>query len=165
MMIQSEITNEDWAAYVQFIRSQLKQNGNTKTKRWSLVVGLGFLVGFVVAFAKISIDPLSILIGSFGMAVLIQILTRTQMRAMKPLPDGVVLGPCSINIDDGGIKIVTPNCETFYRWKTVRGTKVTDNHIFVFVDSIAAITIPRRAFNLADEQERFLSEIQEHVGL
>jgi hypothetical protein len=164
MTIQSIITNEDWNVYVQFIRRRITQDAGSKTNRWLLAVGLGVLLGLIISIGKISTDLLSVFIGAFGMVMWIKILTRTQLKVMQPSPDGVLLGSCSINIGDEGIKTITPSCETFYRWKTVRGTEVTDKNIFIIVDNIAAITIPRRSFKATDEQEQFLGEIQKHVS-
>ena len=167
MTIQTEINKDDWSAYVQFIRNQMKKDGGKNTTAWILAICSGVVIGFGAALAKIPIDFLSLIIGSFGTALWIIIVSRSKLKNMKagmqPSENGVILGNCSINIGNEGIKTVTPNCETFYRWLTVRRTEVTDKHIFVVVDNIAAITIPCRSFASADEQEKFLNEIHQHV--
>jgi energy-coupling factor transporter transmembrane protein EcfT len=165
MTIQSEINKDDWNAYVQFIRNQMKKGGNKNAKAWFLVICFGAAIGFGATVAKIPIDLFSIIAGSFGTSLWIIILSRSKLKSMQrnmqPSEDGVIIGPCSISVGNDGIKTITPNCETFYRWQTVRRAEVADKHIFVVVDNIAAITIPRRSFSSADEQEKFLGEIRQ----
>ena len=102
------------------------------------------------------------------MALWIIILSRSKLKNMKqsmqPLTDGVILGPCSFNIGDDGIRTFGSNYEAFYRWKTIRGAQTTDKHIFIMVDNMVAITVPRRSFNSDIEQEKFQEEIQKHVS-
>ena len=163
MTIRSEINKDDWSAYVQFIRSQTKMDG--KINAGALLLGLfvGAFIGFGSVLAKIAIDFSSLLIGSFGTVFFIIILSRSRLKKIKqsvqPSDDGVILGPCLISVGDEGVKTSTPNCETLYRWHTVRCVKAVEKHIFIVVDNVAAITIPRRSFSSADEQEMFLAEI------
>jgi hypothetical protein len=169
MTIQTEINKDDWNAYVQFIRNQMKKGGSKNATAWVLAVCFGAAIGFGASIAKIPIDFFSLIIGSFGTALWIIIVSRSKLKkmqgGMQPSENGVILGRCSINVGDEGIKTIIPNCETFYRWPTVRRIEVTDKHVFVVVDNIAAITIPRRSFGSADDQEKFLSEINKHIRL
>ena len=167
MTIQTEINQDDWNAYVQFIRNQMKKGVSKNTTAWVLAICFGSVIGFGATIAKIPIDFFSLVIGSFGTALWIIIVSRLRLKNMKegmqPTENGAILGHCSINVGDEGIKTIIPNCETFYRWTTIRRSEMTDKHIFVLVDNIAAITIPRRSFSSADEGEKFLAEIRQHV--
>jgi hypothetical protein len=163
MSIQSDITNEDWTAYSHFIRRQVKQGAyNKKMGFWLPCIGFGIVLGLIISIGKISIDPVSIMIGSFGMAFLIFIIARSQLQSIKPALDGIFLGPNSVSISDEGIRTFSANYDSLYRWKTVRNAQVTDKHIFIIVDTIAAIMVPRRSFSSDIEREQFLDEIQKH---
>lgn len=167
MTVQTEINKDDWNAYVQFIRRQMKKGSSNNPIVWFLAIGFGAVIGLGATVAKIPIDLFSVIAGSLGAALWIITLSRSKLKSMQqrmqPSENGVILGDCSINIGSEGIKTITLNCETFYRWKTIRQTEVADKHIFVLVDNIAAITIPRRSFGSADEEEKFLTEIRQRV--
>ncbi len=163
MTIQSEIANEDWNAYVQFIRHRISKNAFNQTKRLLMGVGFWVVLALLIYVGQPLIHPFSIIFGSLGMALWILAFSRLQSRGIKPSPDGIILGQCSITLDEEGLRTSAQNYESLYRWKTVRGAELTDKHIFVLVDCIAAITIPRRSFSSDSEQEQFLGEIQKHV--
>jgi hypothetical protein len=54
--------------------------------------------------------------------------------------------------------------ESFFQWSLVRGIAITDQHVFVMVDRIAGIILPKRAFSSETERDQFLSELERRSG-
>ena len=162
MTIQTEIVIEDWRAYSKFIYKHATLGGNGRTKALILYLCFCVAIGLMISVFKISINLLSVLIGFFGMALIVGIYSRWQLKNLQPAPDGIVLGKCTIAVSDEGIKTSTAIVESSFSWKAIRRAEISDEHIFVMVDNVAAIIVPKRSFASDTEREQFLAEIQSH---
>lgn len=65
-------------------------------------------------------------------------------RSSAPDPDGYVLGPTSIVISATGIDIAKTGAFARYSWSIVRDLEWTSEHLFVWLDRVAALIVPLR---------------------
>jgi hypothetical protein len=164
MTVQSNITPDDWRAFVRFTQQRVRGGVAEKLKRWLVVLGVGVAFGLVMALTNIPIDPLSLLVGVLATVSWLLILSRLQMRRTMPAADGIILGPHSITLDEDGVRDCGRLRESLVRWEAVRGAQLTSAHVFIVVDNHAAFIVPRNAFSSDAEREQFVGEIQKSSG-
>ncbi len=68
---------------------------------------------------------------------------RAQQRAI-PEEDGGVLGPCMLRFDADGVYLCKKLSRTAYQWGSIRHVSATPEHLFLWVDRLAAIILPVR---------------------
>lgn len=82
-------------------------------------------------------------------------------RVSKLLNEGKnnnIFGKHMLSISDDGIYGKTEASES--KWKHVEKVVETENHILVYVSSISAIIVPKRAFSSNEQKGRFLDEVK-----
>ena len=164
MTIHTDITQPDWAAFVQFVVRSTARQVRGRLDLWLVSIGVGVVIGLTFTFTGIGLHFPSLLAGAIGGTLWIVIVSRLRMRSMKPASDGYILGPRQVTVSDDGLRESSQRHESVFRWSAVRGAQVTDKHVFVMVDTNAALIVPRRAFPTDAEREQFVSEIQRRSG-
>jgi len=86
------------------------------------------------------------------------------MFRIAPAEDGLILGKHSVVLDETGIRVISKRHESLYRWAAVRDVTVTNQRLFVMVDSIAGIIVPLKAFPSENDREQFVGEIRMKSG-
>lgn len=160
MTVHTEITQADWTAFVRFVIRSLSQASGGKIGRWLIAIGVGAAVGLTFSLTGIGLHVPSLLVGALAGTLWIVVISRLQTRQVIPAADGYILGPRQVVLTDAGLRETSKRHETFFHWHAVRGAQITDEHVFVMVDSTAAIIVPRRSFPSDAEQELFVAEIQ-----
>ena len=102
----------------------------------------------------------SFVAGFMAVILWIMIISRIQIFRVGPAEDGFILGRRSVEVDEAGIRVISELHESFYHWSAVRNVGVTDQHLFVMVDSSAGIIVPLRVFASGREREQFIGEIR-----
>ena len=135
----------------------------------AIAIGLG--IGFALSLLHISSHPTTLpamlcgaLAGAFLVMVFIGDILRRQMQQMRPADDGVVVGSQELFLEDEGIRQRSAHYESVFQGSLIRAVAVTEQHVFVMVDRIAGIILPRRAFSSDAERERFVGEIERRSG-
>ena len=164
MTIQTDITQTDWAAFVQFVVRSSARGATGRIGRWLISIGIGVALGLTFTLTGISLHFPSLLAGAIGGTLWLVIVSRLRMRSMGPASDGYILGPRQVTVSDDGLRESSQRHESVFRWAAVRGAQVTDQHVFVMLDTNAALIVPRRAFPTDAEREQFVSEIQRRSG-
>jgi hypothetical protein len=74
-------------------------------------------------------------------------------QALQPLllpayldPKGTFLSGFEAHAERDGLRLKGDWGETYYRWKAVLGVKETQTHLFVYLDRLTAVLIPKRGF-------------------
>ena len=74
-------------------------------------------------------------------------------RAIRPstLPeaDGLLLGPLRLELSSGGMR-TWRRCDATTQWQALREITLTDTHVFLWIDKLAALIVPLR--DLSDGQ-------------
>jgi hypothetical protein len=78
----------------------------------------------------------------------------------KPSKSSHLLGPHTSEIQDIGIKITSGYHDATYFWSTISGTEITENYVFIPLDRISAIMIPKRAFASQEQTNAFITEVR-----
>jgi hypothetical protein len=164
MTIHTEITPDDWTAFVHFVAQSVSKSSGGRFGRWFIALGVGAVLGVTVSITGLGLHLPSLLIGAVGGTLWLVVISRLQMRRMIPAPDGYILGQRQVTLSDNGLRETSQRHESVFRWHGIRGAQLTDQHVFVMVDNNAAIIVPRRAFSSDRECEQFLGEIQTRAG-
>jgi len=171
MSIKTDITQEDYTAFVKYVARSVSATSGEKMVRIFIAIAVGFGIGFALSLLNLSSHPTTLpamLCGAFAGAFLLMVLigqiSRRQMQRMRPADDGVVLGSQELFLEDAGIRQQSGHHQSVFRWTLIRAVAVTDRHVFVMVDRIAGIILPRRAFSSDGEREQFVSEIERRSG-
>jgi hypothetical protein len=160
MLIKTEITLEDWAAFVRYVRSNI--NKFTKVFYFASMVLAGGTIGMLMG--KLNLNLASFFLGLFLATIIPIACLQVFARSLRPDEDGCVLGPRQIEVAENGLRVSGKNYESVFHWPLIRKVKATKKHIFMMVDRNAGIIVPLRAFASDEERERFIKEIQRRTG-
>lgn len=163
MIVHADITPADWTAFVRFVVRNVSRSSGARLGRWLSALGIGVAAGVACSVTGISLQLPSLLVGAAGVTLWLIIVSRLQMRRMVPAADGYILGPRRVSLLEDGLHEASQRHESFFPWHAIRGTQLTEQHMFVMVDNNAAIIVPRRAFSSDTEREQFIAEIQRRV--
>jgi hypothetical protein len=105
-------------------------------------------------------DLPSFLGGVVTLVIWYKLIARFRVFRLAPAPDGFVLGPHLVSVEEEGIRHSSARHESFFRWPLVREVGVTARHIFVMLDVNAGIIIPQRDFASAAEADQLLEELR-----
>ena len=143
--IQTTLTQADWHAY-QVHWSE--RNLGDQRKQGLIAVLLGALTVIVAASLADYFDrPLSMpsLLAGIVLATAGSFYNAFRARrSARPDPDGFVLGPSSIVLSGTDIEIVKAGSRSRYAWSIVQDLAWTDQHLFVWLDPVAAFIVPLR---------------------
>lgn len=143
--IKTTLTAADWDAYQAHWAQRLLHGQGFQ--RFA-----GLLLGVLVVLAAAAIGdyldrPLSIasLLVGIVLATIGSVYNAARaQRVTRPDSDGFVLGPSSIVFSANGIDFTKPSSVTRYSWALVKDLAWTDQHLFVWVDRVAAFIVPLR---------------------
>jgi hypothetical protein len=143
--VSSRLTLSDWKAY------QAAYLRRTQTRGWrgaALMIGVPIVMGLlgyaVTRFAHAAAEGnwlfVGVLIG-FGSLVAVGRIVRFWM---KPLRDAAFLGEWNFDFSSAGIRIRRPQVDSTSSWGAVREITSTAEHLFLWIDAIAAFVVPVR---------------------
>lgn len=72
--------------------------------------------------------------------------------------------PTELELLSSGILSTSPSIRTSVDWKLIRRVVTNDKHIYIYVSENSAVIIPKNAFRTADEIDKFLALINEHIN-
>lgn len=168
MKVQVDITLEDYQAFLKAITAQLKKIPPSPLSI-ALVIGfpviVGVAAGFLAKSAPENPNRLPLLLIGFVCGVVFLyafaiLFSKLQRKRLLPSDGSYMLGPQEIEIREDGIRIASRSHESLFQWSLIAGPDVAKEHIFVMVDRLAGIIVPRRCFASEAEQEKFLEEVR-----
>ncbi len=157
MTINTEITQKDWKAFGRFLIRRSR-------KRWTpgyYLICFGLVIATGLFLSTPGTDLASFFAG--GAAGLIWLISASITRQLGPTEDGTVLGPKQIEVTEEGIRWIGKYHESAFSWEAVRAVEVTDKHVFVLLERISGIIVPRRSFTSDAEREEFVSEVRRRM--
>jgi hypothetical protein len=171
MSIKTDISQEDYTAFVKHVARTLSAARGDRIVRIFIGICVGLGVGFVLSGLHLRFSPrilpamvFGAVAGAFLLMVFVTDVSRRQMQRMRPTEDGYIIGPQEVFLEDEGLRQRSGRHQSVFQWSLVRAVAVTEQHVFVMVDSIAGIILPRRAFTSDAEREKFVREIETRSG-
>jgi len=143
--IKTSLTQADWLAYQ---TSWARRNLGDQNKHGLIAMLLGALI--VVAAALLAdyfgrpLSMPSLIAGILLCAAGSYYHAFRARHAARPDPDGYLLGPFTIAFSARGIETVKTGARAHYTWSIVRDLDWTEQHLFVWLDPVAAIIVPLR---------------------
>ena len=141
----SKLTPADWYAYQSAVVLRAHSRG---ARGMALLVGVPVIVG-ALAFALLEFGPardqgrtlvLGVLVGYLALLAV----SRISRRMIRPGANGAFLGDWHVEFTAAGIAVRRPFVESSIKWNAVRDVTATADHIFVWIDSVAAFVVPVR---------------------
>ena len=81
--------------------------------------------------------------------------------AYKPMPDRYSLGTKFFDISDKGLTVSGKRSVTTYEWSAIVCIHETNDHLFLLLDSNAALIVPRRSFAATGNYDGFRSRVEQ----
>lgn len=134
-----KLGNEDFFAYARLVRSRNFSLGNRilRILFW-MVIGVSLVV-----FSKQTTDPLfttiTFLLG-FGAAFMVLVFINQEQQKLIP---SSMLGQKILTFSDMEIVDESKSVKQVISWDTIDSVVSTKKHLFVFLDKVAAIIIPK----------------------
>lgn len=171
MNISTNITQEDYTAFVKHVARSVSVASGDRTVRMFIAIAVGLGIGFALSLLHVASHPEALagmLCGAFGSSFLLMTLisstSRRQMQRMRPAEHGYILGSQETSLEDEGIRQKSAYHQAIFQWSLVRAIAMTDQHVFVMVDPVAGIILPKRAFPSEAEREQFVCELESRSG-
>ncbi|HEX4343252.1 MAG TPA: YcxB family protein [Verrucomicrobiae bacterium] len=171
MSIKTETTQEDYRAFVKHVAREVSAASSDKMVQMfftiTVTLGVMFALSFVLLSSHLVILPAlacGALASGFILMVFITDFSRKQIKRMRPSDDGIVVGSHEFSLEDEGIRIRSRHHHSVIQWSVVRAITVTDQHIFIMIDRVAGLILPKRAFSSDPGREQFVSEIERRSG-
>lgn len=171
MSIKTNINQEDFNAFGKYVARSVSTSSGSRVLHIFIGLTVGLAIGVSLSVTHLSSDSTTLakmlcggLAGAFLTLLVVSVIVRSQMQRMRPAEDGIIIGSHEISLTDEGIRQRSGRHQSDFRWSLVRATSVTDQHIFIMIDRIVGIIVPKRAFSSDAERDQFVSEIQKRSG-
>jgi hypothetical protein len=173
--IETKLNLDDWNAVKAFIQKRMQSQSRTNNF-WNSVVSFGVFIAIMVAVLIVydifsdseSFSWVSAAIGFF-FAVLagIEMVMREQkkLKYLDPLKDGFILGRKKIKIDEQGIVVTGENFRSQVSWNAVLEIAESEKHIYLFVDKVDALVLPKRQLEDPAQVLEYLQSCHDSPGL
>ncbi|MFL6617196.1 MAG: C13 family peptidase [Povalibacter sp.] len=146
--ITSHLTLADWRAYQAAWAARLQ--AHSRISRRSLlgvvIVAIALAIALVALAAHMrqSVPFAAVVIGACAAILGILLSMRRLRGAAQPDDDGVVLGLNRLRFDAEGMHLQKAHSDIVHRWPVLRDITLTTEHLFVWVDTVAALIVPLR---------------------
>ena len=160
MEIRTQLTRQDYLEFNKYVffKSRMKR---------SIVIALIFIIFWIVFLNynqpfNFIILLIELLVFSMFWAIFILITYWITFARVKKMPDknGEILGEKTYILTDDGLKQISANSESFFKWNAFKSIEDNKKYIFLFVDKIAAFIIPKRAFQDPKEMTTFIDFVK-----
>jgi hypothetical protein len=178
MQVQYEMTPEDFVAfnaYHQKNSPELRRRLNISRIAIPLVMLLAFLAMPLIKLdqGESYVEKLLELKWFFLAPVILYFYTpfawrrRNAKLIRNMLREGstkALLGDCTITISDDGIASVRKSSSSSVGWDVVDRIVENDQYGFIYLSSLSAVLIPRRAFQRDEDYESFMQHARNYHG-
>jgi YcxB-like protein len=118
-----------------------------------LIVGAGFLLCYLIGYGFPPPPIWLIYIGVIALAVMYLTPSSVHKQQMKQVlrlfqqeDHRQRLGPTKIELRPEGVAAASPIGATVFDWKAISEIVATSDYVFLHLDSLSALMVPRRAF-------------------
>ena len=145
--ITSHLTVADWRAYQAAWAARLQKHSRSRRSLLSVVLIAFVLAVLLVMYATRAgqtVPFAAVVIGASAAVLGIMLNMRRLRGAAQPDEDGVVLGLNELRLDTQGMHLRKAHSDIVHRWAVFRDLTITSEHLFVWVDTVAALIVPIR---------------------
>lgn len=146
--IDSVLNLADWRAYQNAWASRLQLEGRTSRRMMlGIVVAAAVMAALLVAlslYLREQVPFAAVAIGACAATFGIMINMRRMRSVAQPNERGVVLGPSRITFDASGMRLRKDHSDIHHQWPLMQEVTLTTEHLFVWVDRVAALIVPIR---------------------
>lgn len=171
MKVQTDIRLEDYHAFLKLVyaKTQRPGAGGSWLWTWTLLVCLPIGIGSAALVVKSGSRPgdslwallsVGFLAGFALVALVVILLARDQRKRISPVEGGYILGPQEVGIETEGIRVKSEHHDALFRWPLIGPPETTEEHVFIMMDRIGGIIVPRRSFSSEAEWNGFIEAIQ-----
>jgi hypothetical protein len=162
MKLNIEVTREDYGRFMKFwyVKFRLK-----KSFIFITIFSLIFALVLVDFSTKTFVDYIIVVLMLMILYGIILFLTMnfSLKRSGKLLQEnGTVLGSKKIEILEQGIQESSENSTTIFKWQSIKEVTSDEHAIYIFVDKVAAIIIPKRYITDVTQQEVLLATVEKY---
>ncbi len=141
---------------------------NARAKRLGRWLGPVAVVMAAVVAAQFLESLVSFLLGILFITILlwafIKFVNAGAQRQLEPAVGGAILCQYQFTLNADGVDMVTPFWSSQTRWGGILAVEETVEHVFFRIDSVAAYTIPKRAFANPEALLQFVTEATARVA-
>lgn len=163
MRIEFDHTPDDWRAYVRFVgartRTALRRNF------WAGLIGSAAFAALAIASttgALASSSSFALIFGVAAVALIWDAALRWR-RSAAVVPESW-LGSATYELRDDGIAVTTSTGSSLIEWRAVKGVDETTDHLFVRIDQITSVVLPKRHLESCGGAQAVRAEIERRVA-
>lgn len=163
MKITIDLTKEDYWQLNKFVMFHIPKYRNP------LMITIISLPIIIIALFRLVLDYswaasiiIGILVSVLSTFYMIFSIKRKVMRLVKT-NDGIV-GEHVIELNGEGLYESTKYNNTHYSWKGIEDIKSDKDYLYIFVNHIQGINIPKRAFADEEQEQAFVNELEQYTN-
>jgi hypothetical protein len=156
--VDRHLDPEDYKAFGTFVA---RSAGGPSLVRAGLILAVLLAAPFVVfALLDQEFDLLTAAVTAVLMFGWIVAMALWQSQTVVPTPDGLLLEPSTLMVDEAGLTDRGERAESVFRWAAVRRVAVTEGHVFIMFDQVVGLIVPFRCFEDEAAEDAFLREFR-----
>jgi hypothetical protein len=167
MKVQTEIRIEDYNAFLRLVYAKTLRPWANVLWTMAVFVPIAILAGILFGIGGLpgGDKGVTLVLGGFvagiGFLYLLGILvSRDQRKRISPADGGYILGPQEVELNAEGARVRSGQHEALFRWSLIGPPDVTPEYVFIMIDRIAGIIIPRGSFASDAECNAFIDEVR-----
>ena len=170
--LRYEVTLEMFWAAQRAVRKRIRTDRRESVKHrlfmvlliWLGLVGLFLGLQILYPSAEFCASPLIAGVATAALVlVLFSLRLRQIYRSYSPHPGGAFLGNRTLVLDDLGLHHQGPNSSSHFAWECVDRISDDDKHVFIFVDRIAALVVPKTSIIAPHTTQSFQRFIEDRI--
>jgi hypothetical protein len=147
LVMETTLVATDWHALSMHLQRRIARDGwhLTAFAAWvgAVVIGSALLT-LALATIGSEIDPLTVFLVALLCIVVSAAMQPWYRRLYQPDASGTILGLTRYELDASGILTSRDNNSSFVHWRAVRAVEETADHVFLIVDRMSGIILPKR---------------------
>lgn len=159
MRIELEHTREDWQAYIHFL---VERSRSHRRNFWLALLGTAAAIPVIFhVFERLDafdFDVFSAVAGVLLVYLVVLVIARLQ-RSAGGIPESW-LGPHIYELREDGIHTRNANGTGIVHWRAVREVHDAPGHLFLRLDNITTLVIPKRSLDAHGGAEAVRAEIE-----
>ena len=167
MELSTQIGSDDFKALQRDVMRRVGSGtvGDRRKRMWRLVfvwlflvIGFALLKGFGLADFQSAIVLPSLVIGLLIFLVFLGFFFQRLARYC-PNQEGLILGRQKIRLTEAGIEQEGDLFSARYAWNLLEHVTETQSHLFLYMDRVAGLIVPKKYFETEDKISAFLKKI------
>ncbi|HKE93088.1 MAG TPA: hypothetical protein VKB34_02175, partial [Povalibacter sp.] len=146
--VTSHLTLDDWRAYQVAWAHRLHAQARIPARTLLTVVGVAAILAVALVLFAVRLDKAvpfaAVAVGACAAIFGVMLNMRRMRTAAQPDAEGVVLGQSRVRFDSQGMHLEKSHSSIRHEWALLQEITRSPEHLFVWVDRVAALIIPLR---------------------